>query len=210
MISQEQIDLLIHKRANDNNGDGGAIVEDDPFGSSSWKWGRWIFFIFFVVAIAILLFSTAKVNRRRRIMGQAPIRGTAWLTPPTYRQSERDYNGTQRCVEDYVPEYTETANENDLGFYDERGEFHPNGKTEYLPPPLLTENRADSTDKDLQRPKAAVVRMPSDTEFDLNLMRPTMNNFGNNRNSRIEQDSPMLESSSFGVDGTPGRPKATK
>ena len=90
------------------------------------------FLIFFIVALLILLFSTAKVNRRRRIMGQAPIRGTAWLTPPTYRQSERDYNGTQRCVEDYVSEYTETANENDLGFYDERGEFHPNGKTEYL------------------------------------------------------------------------------
>ncbi|EGA75639.1 Rcr2p [Saccharomyces cerevisiae AWRI796] len=129
MILREQIDFLIHKRQDDNNNNGEAITDDDPFSSSSWRWGRWYFFYFFsIVALLILLFSTAKVNRRRRIMGQAPIRGTAWLTPPTYRQSERDYNGTQRCVEDYVPEYTETANENDLGFYDERGEFHPNGK----------------------------------------------------------------------------------
>ncbi|CAI1908412.1 hypothetical protein SEUBUCD650_0D02360 [Saccharomyces eubayanus] len=210
MILQEQIDLLIHKRANDNNGDGGVIIEDDPFSSSSWKWGRWIFFIFFVIAILILLFSAAKVNRRRRIMGQAPIRGTAWLTPPTYRQSERNYNGTQRCVEDYVPEYTETTNENDLGFYDERGEFHPNGKTEYLPPPPLSGDRADSTDKDLQRPKAAVVRVSSESEFDLNLMRPTMNNFDSNGNSRVGQNSPIITSSSFDVDSTPGRPKTTK
>ncbi|EJS44319.1 rcr2p [Saccharomyces arboricola H-6] len=208
MILQGQIGSLIHKRADDNNGTGEAITDDDPFSSSSWRWGRWIFFIFFIVAILILLFSTAKVNRRRRIMGQAPIRGTAWLTPPTYRQSEREYNGTQRCVEDYVPEYTETANENDLGFYDERGEFHPNGKTEYLAPPPLSENH--STDKDLQRPKAAVVRISSENEFDLNLMRPTMNNFANDQDNRIGQYSPTTESSSFDVNNTPARAKPSR
>ncbi|CAI4872443.1 CKB_collapsed_G0008950.mRNA.1.CDS.1 [Saccharomyces cerevisiae] len=104
----------------------------------------------------------------------------------------------------------ETANENDLGFYDERGEFHPNGKTEYLAPPPLSEEQASSTDKDLQRPVAAVVRIPSESEFDFNLLRPTMNNFVNGQSNRNEQHSPTVESSSFDVNNAPARAKVSK
>lgn len=83
--------------------------------SSSWQSGRWILFVLFVAAIILIILFTFVANRRRRRMGRAPIRGTAWLTPPSYRQSQQQYTGTvQQWTDDYVPEYTETANEHDL------------------------------------------------------------------------------------------------
>lgn len=147
--------------------------ENDDFGywgSSSWVWGRWILFVIFVVFILAIGVCTARVNRRRRTLGQAPIRGTAWMTPPSYRQSQRQYNGSAgRVVEDFVPQYTETANEQDLGYYDEHGEFHLNSKAEYLPPPtLIRETRSDSSES-LERPRAAVTRDPPSSDLDLDL-----------------------------------------
>ena len=95
------------------------------------------------------------------------IRGTAWMTPPTYRQSERAYNGNGQHAEDYVPEYTETANEQDLGYYDERGEFHFNSKSEYIPPPKLeTADNTNSSPSPIQRPENAFTRAPTDIEMD--------------------------------------------
>lgn len=146
---------------------------DDYFGyggTSSWVWGRWILFVIFVVFILAIGVCTARVNRKRRTMGQAPIRGTAWMTPPSYRQSQRQYNGSAgRVVEDFVPQYTETANEQDLGYYDEHGEFHLNSKAEYLPPPtLVQETRSDSSES-LERPRAAVTRDSPSSDLDLDL-----------------------------------------
>ena len=124
-----------------DNSTGDTMTMDDSFDDSSWQWGRWIFFILFVLAFFAVFIFTFRTNKRRINRGEAPIRGTSWITPPSYRQSEQEYYGTtQRVVEDYVPEYTEEANINDLGYYDERGEFHPNGKAEYLPPPPLEQD----------------------------------------------------------------------
>lgn len=64
--------------------------------------------------------------------------------------------------------------------------------------------------KDLQRPVAAVVRIPSESEFDFNLLRPTMNNFVNGQSNRNEQHSPTVESSSFDVNNAPARAKVSK
>lgn len=137
--------------------DDGMFLSDDP-NSSSWQWGRWILFILFIVGFLAVFIFTITANRRRRYNGQAPIRGTAWMTPPSYRQSEQQYHGnTQRVVEDYVPEYTEEANINDLGYYDERGEFHPNGKAEYLPPPPLVQQVDSNDSADMERPQRAVI-----------------------------------------------------
>lgn len=151
----------LYKRADnsddDNNSSDGMFLTDDP-NSSSWQWGRWILFVLFIVGIFVLFIFTVTTNRRRRYMGQAPIRGTAWMTPPSYRQSEQEYHGnSQRVVEDFVPEYTQEANINDLGYYDERGEFHANGKAEYLPPPPLVQEVDLNDSLDMERPARAVV-----------------------------------------------------
>ena len=151
----------------------------------TWAWAKWILFVLFVVFALAVVFGTSIVNKKRHSMGQAPIRGTAWMMPPSYRQSEREYVGnSQRYVEDYVPEYTEEANENDLGYYDERGEFHPNGKAEYIPPPPLEgmdySSGASGSDgasaSELERPERARVRdytqyAPSD--YGQDFTRPT-------------------------------------
>ncbi|GMM58319.1 Rcr2 protein [Maudiozyma humilis] len=142
-------------------------IIDDPWGSSSWRWGRWILFVIFVAFILVLIIATARANRNRYVRGQAPIRGTAWFTPPSYRQSEREYVGnSQQHVQDFVPQYTETANENDLGYYDERGEFHSNDKTTYVPPPALdTVPPSAAQSPTLQRPQPAVTR-PQEVDAD--------------------------------------------
>lgn len=146
----------LFRRADDNDNDS-MFLDNDPE-SSSWQWGRWILFILFIVGLLFLFIMTVTANRRRRTMGQAPIRGTAWMTPPSYRQSEHQYHGnTHNVVEDFVPEYTEETNINDLGYYDERGEFHANGKAEYLPPPPLVQELNSNNSLDMERPPRAVV-----------------------------------------------------
>lgn len=141
--------------------------------SSSWQSGRWILFVLFVAAIVLILLSTFLANRRRQRMGRAPIRGTAWLTPPSYRQSQQQYTGTvQQRTDDYVPEYTETANEHDLGYYDERGEFHPNDKAAYVAPPPLVQECSSESVNSLERPPAAVVHQTTSSDMDYDLTRP--------------------------------------
>ncbi|QLQ80360.1 hypothetical protein HG537_0D03610 [Torulaspora globosa] len=138
-----------------------VIVTDNFDSSSGWVWGRWILFVIFVICIIAVGLGTARINRRRRDLGQAPIRGTAWMTPPTYRQSQRQYNGPAEGSVDYVPQYTATANDQDLGYYDEYGEFHLNAKAEGQAPPTLRETVSDSSES-LERPRAAVTRDSSD------------------------------------------------
>lgn len=106
---------------------------------SEWAWARWILLVFFLVAFGALVFIAIRINMRRSLRGQSMIRGTGWFTPPSYRQSERQYNGgagsAGRREEEYVPVYTERANEQDLGYYDNDGVFHVNSKAEPMPPP---------------------------------------------------------------------------
>lgn len=118
---------------------------DDNNSSGSWVWGRWILFVLFVLGILIVLISTARLNKRRTSQGRAPVRGTAWFTPPSYIQSQHQYNRTNRPAEDYVPEYTAETNENDLGYYDERGEFHSNINAKHVAPPSLKESFRESS-----------------------------------------------------------------
>ncbi|CAI4037248.1 hypothetical protein SMKI_02G1160 [Saccharomyces mikatae IFO 1815] len=143
------------------------------YSGSSWESGRWILFVLFIAAIVFILFFTFLANRRRRRMGRAPIRGTAWLTPPSYRQSQQQYTGTvQQRTDDYVPEYTERANEHDLGYYDERGEFHPNDKAACVAPPPLVQECSSESANSLQRPPAAVVHRTASSEMEYDLTRP--------------------------------------
>lgn len=142
--------------------------------SPAWDQGRWILFVVLAVGLLLLLLYTRMLNRKRASIGQAPIRGTAWISPPTYRQSQRQHNrGTGDVTDDFVPEYTERANDQDLGYYDQSGEFHLNSKVEYQSPPPLSRRGSDST-ASLERPQAAVTRIPTDEmEIDFRRYRPT-------------------------------------
>lgn len=89
---------------------------------------RWAFFGVFIVLVFIVLIGTLRVNKRRSRQGIQPIYGTRWLTPPSYRQSERVYNNRNDLdvPTNYVPTYSEQAGDTDMGYYDNEGNFHPN------------------------------------------------------------------------------------
>ncbi|AMD21285.1 HER006Wp [Eremothecium sinecaudum] len=100
---------------------------------------RWAIF---VIWILVILFCIFLINLRRRRRGQLPIIGTAWLAPPSYGQSQRQYN---RPADDPtaipVPEYTAQPNSNvDMGFYDNTGKFHPAEGSVPKPEPVATVN----------------------------------------------------------------------
>jgi len=100
--------------------------------SSSWIWGRWILFVLFIIALLCVVFAAIRINKRRGQQGREPIRGTAWITPPSYIQSQNQNNGIQQQQQQqpYVPPYSEEANDNDAGYYDSQGVFHPNLKAQ--------------------------------------------------------------------------------
>lgn len=93
----------------------------------------------FFLSLIIGAFCT---NIKRLKTGRRPVYGTSWLTPPSYWQSQHDYNtNTGEEPEEYVPTYSEIPNENvDLGFYDDRGEFHLSSQNnEYTSPKPTSE-----------------------------------------------------------------------
>ncbi|QLG71886.1 hypothetical protein HG535_0C02360 [Zygotorulaspora mrakii] len=157
-----------------STGDGQYVKRADYWDDSGWEQGRWILFVVFAVALLMLILYTRMANRRRVLRGQAPIRGTAWISPPTYRQSQTQHNrGTGDPAEDYVPEYTERANNQDLGYYDQNGEFHLNSKVEYQAPPSLSRRGSESSES-IERPQPAVTRVPTDDmDLDFRRYRPT-------------------------------------
>ncbi|KAI5950474.1 hypothetical protein KGF57_004289 [Candida theae] len=103
---------------------------DDDYWSGS-DGARWAFFAIFAVLIIIVVLGTIRVNKKRAQHGEQPIYGTRWLTPPSYRQSQTQYHQPDHIRDPdlpsaYVPTYTATANEFDMGYYDSNGTFHPN------------------------------------------------------------------------------------
>ncbi|CAI4056268.1 hypothetical protein SUVZ_02G1220 [Saccharomyces uvarum] len=202
LYGKEVVELT--KRADANNTSKYVDYYGTSFGSSSWQWGRWILFVLFIAAILIIIMYTALINKRRRRIGRAPIRGTAWLTPPSYGQSQQQHTGNvQQRTDDYVPEYTETANEHDLGYYDQRGEFHPNDKVAQVSP--VQECSSESINS-LERPPAAVVHQPNSSDLEYDLTRP------NNRQVPVASGMEGQTQESLEVSGTeeitpPGRAK---
>ncbi|OBA19559.1 hypothetical protein METBIDRAFT_13314 [Metschnikowia bicuspidata var. bicuspidata NRRL YB-4993] len=90
---------------------------------------RWAYFAIVAVALVLLIASIILVNRKRGRRGAKPIQGTQWMTPPSYYQSQTYYNQPTRrdpnMPSTYVPQYTETANAGDMGYYAPDGTFHP-------------------------------------------------------------------------------------
>lgn len=114
---------------------------------------RWAFFAVFIVILIVVIFGTLRVNRKRSRSGLQPIYGTRWMTPPSYNQSQNQYNQpNQRRDPDmpqtYVPTYTAEAGEYDMGFYDERGEFHANPNAKPTMPQIQRPEPAHHRDND--------------------------------------------------------------
>lgn len=102
-----------------------------------WGWGsgstgnaRWAFFAIFIVIIIVIAIATVRANKKRSRHGVAPIYGTRWMTPPSYRQSQtQSGENTQRGPDipsSYVPAYSAEATNLDMGHYDNLGKFHAN------------------------------------------------------------------------------------
>ncbi|ODV81171.1 uncharacterized protein CANTADRAFT_25396 [Suhomyces tanzawaensis NRRL Y-17324] len=112
---------------------------------------KWAFFAILIVLIIVVILGTLRVNKRRSKFGAQPLYGTRWMTPPLYRQSQTQYNQPNRRDPElpsaYVPTYTATANETDMGYYDAHGEFHPNpnAKSATVIPPPEAHHRQNST-----------------------------------------------------------------
>ncbi|EGV64542.1 hypothetical protein CANTEDRAFT_113313 [Yamadazyma tenuis ATCC 10573] len=102
------------------------------YGFDSSNGARWAFFGIFLAVILLVVVGTIRVNKKRSSSGLQPIYGTRWMTPPSYVQSQTQYNQPSTRNHDsyvpqtYVPTYTERANDQDMGYYDATGEFHPN------------------------------------------------------------------------------------
>lgn len=130
--------------------------------SKSWNAARYACFACFLVLIVFVLFFGYRYNkkfRRRQALREAELAANGGVDPrrrgrnnnnnenipPTYTQSERqhNFNYLNKKITDYVPEYSKDINTNDLGYYDEKGTFHVNGNSEYLPPPELVDKEKD-------------------------------------------------------------------
>jgi hypothetical protein len=98
--------------------------------------------------------SALRINKRRGQQGIEPIRGTAWITPPSYIQAN------QQRQEPFVPPYTEEANDNDMGYYDNTGAFHVNSKAKEAPAYHLNTLVPDQTG--VSAPQAAVTSRSTD------------------------------------------------
>ncbi|KAK6465603.1 chitin synthesis regulation, resistance to congo red-domain-containing protein [Scheffersomyces coipomensis] len=127
------------------------VIKREDGWSSGGSGARWAFFGIFLVLVLFVVLGTLRANKKRAQQGAQPIYGTRWLTPPNYRQSQNQYNQPDHVRDPelpsaYVPTYTETANEYDMGFYDNQGEFHanPNAKAVDLAPPNQAHARDSS------------------------------------------------------------------
>lgn len=135
-VRRDENAIVTNKNNSINKGQGKIFFFDDDTDSSDppSTTSRWVvggIFIGIIVGGILIAIVVLFVGNTKRIgSGRQPIYGTSWLTPPSYWQSQRDYN-TNRGEEptECVPTYTKKPNEDiDLGFYDERGEFHLSGK----------------------------------------------------------------------------------
>lgn len=136
--------MFIKRDSTTDGSDGYMYTSYNP-----WKWQKWSLFAIFIVLLILVLVATLRANYNRIRHGRLPIRGTGWFTPPSYQQSEREYNhddgmhvnrhNNRRQREENIPKYTEEVGEHDLGFYDPDGKFHPNVQGQMInPPPLET------------------------------------------------------------------------
>lgn len=89
-------------------------------GNSGWNnWGRWILLALIIGVFLISFLLVCTTNKRRLNRGQQPITGTSWIVPPSYNQSEQQYQSQA------APPYNPNANSDPTaaGYYDQSGNF---------------------------------------------------------------------------------------
>ncbi|CAN6597572.1 hypothetical protein TRVA0_001S04478 [Trichomonascus vanleenenianus] len=91
----------------------------DIYGNCSgwYNWGRWILLGIIIFVFFLIFLATCKRTRKRVRSGQAPIYGTAWMVPPSYYQSQQQYQ------QQPVPVYHAQPGVGDAGYYDQNGNF---------------------------------------------------------------------------------------
>lgn len=156
---------------------------------------RWAFFAFFILLLLIFIFSTLRVNKRRLRRGVKPITGTAWMTPPSYYQSQTQYNEPLNSTN--VPPYSENTLPNDAGYYDRLGNFVANPNYQPQQPPKSANgvhNDYTGDDMDFTRPSApppSHSRNPTGTSLntapDYGFNADFSNN-NNNNSSTVDDD----------------------
>ncbi|ODQ80045.1 hypothetical protein BABINDRAFT_8221 [Babjeviella inositovora NRRL Y-12698] len=103
-----------YARSNNDNG--------DIWFASTNNGARWAYFAIIIAVILVVIFCTIRANKRRLRIGKIPLRGTAWMTPPLYYQSQNLYNQPREGGA-YVPPYSATGNATDVGYYNNDGTF---------------------------------------------------------------------------------------
>lgn len=137
--------------------------------STWWAYGRWVIIIIVVALIVIIISALIRKQSIRRVNnGQAPLYGTAWLTPrgqpqqqqqgyPMYGypgpQAQQPYPNTgtgpsgypMEDPKQFVPPYHEYLSPNDAGYYDQNGNFVTNQNSYYTGVFNTSDNRLGSS-----------------------------------------------------------------
>lgn len=105
-----------------------------------------------VVILMIRWYSARKVRR-----GQDPVPLTGWMLPPSYHQSQRQYNQPTRPSPEGapVPPYQPEPGAHDAGYYDANGNFIFKHEQDDFPQAHVREERdANQTPINSEQPSA--------------------------------------------------------
>ncbi|ANB15216.1 Rcr2p [Sugiyamaella lignohabitans] len=104
--------------------------------NSGWgTWGRWVLLAAIIVVFIILALLMRAYSSRRVRSGKAPVAGTGWMVPPSYYQSQQQYDNQGPPA---APPYNPNLGHGDAGYYDNQGNFVEHNQppaAEYAPPP---------------------------------------------------------------------------
>ncbi|QPG73684.1 hypothetical protein FOA43_000997 [Brettanomyces nanus] len=113
-----------------------TLIKRQGWYQNSGNNARYAFLAFLIAVVVIIFTMTCFVNLRRIRAGRRPF-VSRYLAPPSYYQSERQYE----TAPPPLPTYTAEANpQQDVGYYDQNGKFVPAKMedTEFPPPPGAT------------------------------------------------------------------------
>lgn len=111
--------------------------------NSGWySYGRWILMgCLIALGIAMLVFVRWFSGQKVR-HGQQPLPMTGWMVPPSYYQSQQQYNQPTNGDGPALPLYNQQPGADDAGYYDSHGNFISKQETDNFPPAHM---RPDNT-----------------------------------------------------------------
>lgn len=119
---------------------------DDDCNSGWYTYGRWVLLgvLVAVAIIALLLirwYSSKKVRH-----GEHPLPMTGWMVPPSYYQSQQQYNQPTTNDGPPVPTYNQQPGAQDAGYYDSSGNFISKQENDDFPPAHMRPDNTGNTD----------------------------------------------------------------